>query len=218
VPPPILDTPDHPNVHPAPGGTLWRLAGPIAVMITIAASAWCVHYAYEQQVANHRAARALAAVAERLRAARLKLNQQLRESNDWQARLGLGHELQLILHAPDFQRILLEPPAGRARGKAGAAGFVATSRQLNRAVLAITGLPRAPRGQVYELWWVSAHRRSRPALRFYPAAQGWILVPAIPPPDEPALGVELTLEPDGGSPQPSGPVLMAGHPAALTAR
>lgn len=91
-----------------------------------------------------------------------------------------------------------------ARGSAGAGvrggtAFLIASQQLGKAVLLVSGLPTPPEGRTYQVWLIGhGHLRS----------VGLLTVSASTPPLQfgdlrGAAKVGLTIEPAGGSPQPT---------------
>ena len=71
-------------------------------------------------------------------------------------------------------------------------------------------LPRLPAGKVYQLWYVT--RNAKISAGVFPVdstGQGVRLIP-VPPEAQGAILAAMTVEPDGGSPQPTGAIVMAG--------
>ncbi|AWZ06816.1 MULTISPECIES: anti-sigma factor [unclassified Streptomyces] len=104
-----------------------------------------------------------------------------------------------VLTAPDARLVV-------GRGAGGATGTVVVSRDRDRAVFVAAGMPSAPAGRSYQLWFADPAGAMRPAGLLDPAR-----------PDAPALltgavgaatGVGLTLEPAGGSAAPTTKPLM----------
>ncbi|HEY1574276.1 MAG TPA: anti-sigma factor [Pseudonocardiaceae bacterium] len=111
-------------------------------------------------------------------------------------------------------QVLAEPDAqvGTATSGSGGRGLLISSRSLDRAVLVVAGMPAAPNGRVYQAWLLgNGNPRSVGLLTAGPNA-------AVPPLAMPALtaGTEVgvTVEPAGGSAQPtSSPIMLVGLPA-----
>ena len=81
------------------------------------------------------------------------------------------------------------------------------SPSLDEAVFVADDLDAAPSGQTYQLWFVGADGSAVSAGTFLPGADGGAAV-ALPGAPGAAAAVGMTLEPAGGSPQPtSQPVL-----------
>jgi hypothetical protein len=85
---------------------------------------------------------------------------------------------------------------GRVVWRDGAGGHVFLSK-----------LPPAPKRMAYELWTIRG-RRPRPAGRFQPDAEGRATA-RVPPVGGPVEAFMVTLEPVGGVPAPTGPVVLA---------
>lgn len=79
---------------------------------------------------------------------------------------------------------------------------VAYSRQLGQAAITVAGLPPAPEGKTYQLWFVGADEIARSAGLLTPSedGRGSMLLDGDP---NSAAAVGLTLEPAGGSPAPT---------------
>lgn len=86
-------------------------------------------------------------------------------------------------------------------------------RQTNRWTLITHDLPRVAKGRTYQLWLVTAASQKISAATFNTDARGNAVVQATYPLGENDLAaVAITEEPDGGSPQPTGTILVAGSP------
>ena len=89
----------------------------------------------------------------------------------------------------------------------GATAEVVYSRQLGRSAISVSGLPSAPEGRTYQLWYVGRDDVMHPAGLFNPDATG--RAQAVLAGDATtASAVGVTLEPEGGSPQPTSDPLM----------
>ncbi|MBM3218043.1 MAG: anti-sigma factor [Candidatus Rokubacteria bacterium] len=74
--------------------------------------------------------------------------------------------------------------------------------------LYVNGLPPAPEGKTYELWTI-AGAAPRPAGTFDVDTAGRASRPVMPPDDGPVKVFAVTLEPAGGVPAPTGPMVLA---------
>jgi hypothetical protein len=112
-----------------------------------------------------------------------------------------------VLIAPDMARIDL---AGQTSApKAAARAFWSRSRGM---VFAATSLPQPPRGKVYQLWVVANGVNPISAGLLAPDAQGQVNAHFVTPPDIPApVALAVTLEPEGGVPQPTGQKYLVGE-------
>ncbi|GGX54492.1 anti-sigma factor [Streptomyces chartreusis] len=104
-------------------------------------------------------------------------------------------ELAAVLTAPDAR-------TGTARLAGGATGAVVVSRSLDKAVFVSSGMAEPPRGKVYQLWF-DDRGTMRPAGLMDPrrADQSVLLQGAL----DGADGMGITVEPAGGSPEPTSP-------------
>lgn len=110
-----------------------------------------------------------------------------------------------ILTAPDVQRIDLagQPAAPRASARA----FWSRSRGL---VLTGANLPSLPPGRVYQLWFVTAQAPVSAGL-LTPDEAGRLTTVLNTPADIPApVALAVTIEPEGGSPGPTGDKYLVG--------
>ncbi|XVV38840.1 anti-sigma factor [Streptomyces sp. CA-100214] len=109
-----------------------------------------------------------------------------------------------VLAAPDAE-------SRTARLAGGATGTVVVSGDQDRAVFLASGMAEPPRGKVYQLWF-DDHGTMRSAGLMDPgrSSQAVLMEGAV----DGAGGVGITLEPAGGSPQPtSDPVALMSMPA-----
>jgi anti-sigma-K factor RskA len=89
-------------------------------------------------------------------------------------------------------------------------GQVFWSRTQGTWLLHAFNLPRLAAGRAYQLWFVTADARISAGL-LEPDPEGHaILVVSVPPPARRATLAAITEEPSGGSPQPTGPIVLAG--------
>ncbi|MFE9479611.1 anti-sigma factor domain-containing protein [Streptomyces spororaveus] len=97
--------------------------------------------------------------------------------------------------------------------RGGAVGTVVVSAARNQAVFAASGLPAPPSGKVYQLWYNDGGGRMRPAGLMDPGTPATATL--LEGPVDTASGMGVTVEPAGGSPQPtSAPVALLGFPSA----
>ncbi|GGL44278.1 anti-sigma factor [Phycicoccus endophyticus] len=84
---------------------------------------------------------------------------------------------------------------------------LAYSHELDRSAIAVSGLPSAPEGKTYQLWYIGADESARGAGFLVPADDGEgesVLRGSL----RGAKAVGVTLEPAGGSPEPTTDPLM----------
>jgi anti-sigma-K factor RskA len=109
-----------------------------------------------------------------------------------------------VLAAPDAR-------SRTARLAGGASGTLVVSERQDRAVYLASGMAQTPRGKVYQLWF-DDHGTMRPAGLMDPGStrQAVLMEGAV----DGAAGVGITVEPAGGSKQPtSDPIALLGMPA-----
>ncbi|MFE0731822.1 anti-sigma factor [Streptomyces antibioticus] len=115
-------------------------------------------------------------------------------------------------HVEDLAGVLAAPDAkSRSAKVAGGAGTLVVSASRERAVFVASGMTAPPRGKVYQLWFADG-ATMRPAGLMDPdrSSQAVLLQGAV----DGASGIGITVEPAGGSKQPtSTPVALLGVPA-----
>jgi anti-sigma-K factor RskA len=114
-------------------------------------------------------------------------------------------ELSRILATPRLVTASLAPQAGHA----GSARVVVDPASGEAALVVAELAPLAP-GRVYELWALRGPAPPEPAGLFVaPATAGTVRVPRVA--DAAAVtAFAISIEPEGGSPQPTGPIVLAG--------
>lgn len=117
-----------------------------------------------------------------------------------QTRLGEAERVQTVVAAADLQILTAaDSPVGPAR--------FAYSAQLGQGVFTGSGLPALGTDQTYELWLIGTEGPS-PAGIFLPGEDGTAVVLVTGDLDT-GVTLGLTVEPQGGSNQPTGEVLIA---------
>ncbi|HEV2108415.1 MAG TPA: anti-sigma factor [Thermomicrobiales bacterium] len=91
-----------------------------------------------------------------------------------------------------------------------ATGNLFYSSREQRVALAVEGLPRLPENQVYQLWYLSEGQPPQPAETFTvgPEGKAALIEQNVPPGS--FQQVAITAEPEGGSPAPTGDILLVG--------
>ena len=110
-----------------------------------------------------------------------------------------GHSARLtaaeqVLRAPDARSVTLEFPDG-------ASARVTRSVREGRAVITTEDMPPAPTGKVYQLWFQHDDGSMTPAGVMPPRPDQTVLLRGDA---ADAVGAGITVEPAGGSPEPSG--------------
>ncbi|MDF3299426.1 anti-sigma factor [Streptomyces tropicalis] len=115
-------------------------------------------------------------------------------------------------HAEDLAGVLASPDAkSRSARVAGGAGTLVVSASRDQAVFVASRMAAPPRGKVYQLWFADGGRmRSAGLMDPGRSSQAVLMQGAV----DGASGVGVTVEPAGGSKQPtSPPVALLGVPA-----
>jgi anti-sigma-K factor RskA len=114
-------------------------------------------------------------------------------------------QINEVLGSPGHREIALsgQPPAPSSSAK------VYWDTKSNRWIVT-ADLPQAPRGKVYQLWFVTANAKVSAGL-MQPDESGHAFAVAKVPPDlGPIAAAAITLEPEGGSEQPTMPIYALG--------
>jgi Anti-sigma-K factor rskA, C-terminal len=109
--------------------------------------------------------------------------------------------------APD-SRIIHLAPLGASPD---ASAVVAESSIKDEAVLLVSGLPSAPAGDIYELWWIGPHGEATKAATFHLDPQGAAIASATAPPTAAhVVASEITLQPSQNADKPGGTIYFRG--------
>lgn len=114
-------------------------------------------------------------------------------------------------------RVVAAPDARSSAGtlKNGAKGTVVVSRSQDRAVFLASGLGQAPSGKVYQLWFDDGGTMRPAGLMRASGASPTTYAAMLEGPVDGATGMGVTVEPTGGSAQPtSAPLTMMDLPSA----
>ncbi|HKT79667.1 MAG TPA: anti-sigma factor [Vicinamibacterales bacterium] len=123
--------------------------------------------------------------------------------------LAQGAQIRMaVLTAPDLRQVTLagQPPAPRASARA----FFSPSTGL---VFAASDLPPLPAGRTYQVWLLRAQPEPPVSAGLLaPDASGRAAAQFDAPPNVPSpVGVAVSIEPEGGVPQPTGDIYLAGN-------
>ncbi|WP_434588138.1 anti-sigma factor [Streptomyces sp. A5-4] len=132
-------------------------------------------------------------------------NQEARDARD-QAQ-------QTQQQAEALATVLAAPDAKVSTGKLtdGATGTVVVSRDRNKAAFLASGMPKPPSGKVYQLWFNDKGTMRSAGLMDLASTSGGVLMEG---PVDAASGMGITVEPAGGSPEPtSDPLALMNFPA-----
>ena len=117
----------------------------------------------------------------------------------------LSHDLDRVQAASaQMSAVLTAPDANKVSGPfaGGGRGTVVASALLDQAVIVTDGLPEAPPGKVYQLWFMSGSGAATPAGFVAPGAGGQVSQPLSGPMGA-AAAVGVSIEPAGGSAVPT---------------
>jgi anti-sigma-K factor RskA len=123
---------------------------------------------------------------------------------------------QELARARDERRLLAAPDASMAKlagteNAAGARARLAYDKSTGRAMLVADGLPPAPAGKAYQLWYINEGQPPMPGGVFTTDAAGHAeLRDQIPPAGRGAAVFAVTLERAGGVPAPEGKAYLQG--------
>jgi type II secretory pathway component PulM len=118
-------------------------------------------------------------------------------------------QLEKVLDAPDLRIARLAPvgPASQAHA------LVALSKVNGTAVIRVGGLPRAPEGKTYEMWWITRQKGPVPAGLFNVQDGQEVVAQIEPPPSgQRVMAGAVTLESASGAQKPSGEMYLKGPP------
>jgi anti-sigma-K factor RskA len=133
---------------------------------------------------------------------------QLREERaQLRSALAAAEESLAVLRAPRLSLVGLEKTP---QGVSGQAHMLVNAGE-RRALLHVFGVPPLPEEKVYELWWITEKSGPVEAGLFRPDEAGLSQIRAVLPAD---LGniqaAAVTVEPAGGVPKPTGPIVLYG--------
>lgn len=137
------------------------------------------------------------------------LNQQLNEAQqrltESQNLLAREREERQLLASPQTAVFALtgteQTPNAKAR--------LVFDPKTGQAVLFVEGLPDAPQGKAYQIWWITDPKKPAPGHTFKTNQNGQgELRDQIPPQFTNASIFAVTVEPEGGSPVPTGSVIL----------
>jgi anti-sigma-K factor RskA len=123
------------------------------------------------------------------------------------AALASAQESLAIVQAPGLQVVALKqtPEAQPAEAHA------LISSGTRRALFYAFDLPQPPADKAYELWWITEKEGPVNAGVFHPDERGVGRVEAVVPSDAGAIqAAAVTIEPAGGVPKPTGPMVLLG--------
>jgi anti-sigma-K factor RskA len=139
-----------------------------------------------------------------------RLSQQLEQQNGELARNreALAHQREALdlLNSPGMKKMEL---AGTQTAKTARGTFV-YDRSTGRAMLLTAGLPAAPPGMAYEVWFIPKGHSPMPGKTFNVDAGGQaMMMDQVPPEARENAVIAITLEPKSGSASPTGAIYLS---------
>lgn len=111
-----------------------------------------------------------------------------------------------FLNSPGMKRMEL---TGTQQAQTARASFV-YDHESGRAMIMTKGLPMAPAGMAYELWFIPKGKAPMPGKTFTVDANGQAMMPDhLPAEARENMVIAVTLEPQRGSAAPTGPIYLA---------
>lgn len=198
------DTPRH-GVSPVWRGlTLLALAG--VLVLALFASKYAATVRYEK-ITNSAAS---AALSDRITSLEHDVVDAHNQVASLRQQLEMSGETARAALAPDSRIIHLAPLGAMPNASA----VVAESAIKGEAVLLVNGLPPAPAGEIYELWWIGLHGEAIKATAFHIDPHGAAIATATTPPATAhVVAGEVTLQPSLGADKPGGTIYFRGATA-----
>ncbi len=131
------------------------------------------------------------------------------------ARSELNLAREATVRATEIREIVMAPDATFAviagtNEAPGASARLVVDKRTGRAVLAAHGLPPAPAGKAYQLWYIAGGKPQPGGIFTTDAAGGAVLHDRVPEAGRDATLFAVTLEPEGGVPAPTGGMYLRG--------
>jgi anti-sigma-K factor RskA len=187
----------------------WRAAAAVIAAGVVGIAIYAGQVTDRLRRANAENQQRLAAMGSRVEGLRAEVVRARNEVGTLQRVLGDRLRLENVLSAPDLRLVRLAPLAPAP----GAGAIVAVSRANKAAVFQAAGLPAAPAGKTYELWWITKEHGPVAAGLFQAEDGHPVIAPvALPPAGEHVLLSAVTLEPAGGVSKPTGAMYLKGAP------
>ncbi len=176
----------------------WRLLGAVAALLVVGLGLGAYTLSLRNQVVE---------LGARLQSATEAANRAEQRVAELSQAVGVARTTLAVLGAPDdLAKVDLRggTPGADARGRA----FWSRSRGL---VFTASNLPGAPEGQTYQLWVLTSGDPVSAGL-IQPDVLGDVEAVIETPLDLPApVGMAVTVEPAGGVPAPTGPIVLVGQ-------
>lgn len=184
----------------------WRAVGAVAAVAALALGAFALR---TSRVADSRTLQ-LAALARTNGELSARLDAQDRTLAGLREAVAAQAHVLRVLAGPRTVTAALEPKEG-----ATGTGRVVVDASTGEGAIVLAGLPPLAPDRAYELWTIRGDGPPEPTGVFTVEAGGAVAArtPAIPRPDE-VTAFALSIEPAGGSPSPTGPIVLIGPVAS----
>jgi anti-sigma-K factor RskA len=201
---------DQPSVSLRPRASGWSIAAGFAIAAAVLLATYAGLLSNRLAQNDLTARRRIASLQQTVNHLRADLAEARTRMVVLEGRLRNRERLQRVLMTPDVNVTRLAPLAAAPNATA----IVAVSPSRGSAVITISGLPPAPPGKTYELWWITRESGPVPAGLFTARdAAGDSASVALPPAGQHVLLSAVTLEPAPGMPKPTGTMYLKGTPS-----
>lgn len=205
-----MDTPEAirgPNTPPPGVSPVWRGLATLALAAALVLALLTSKYSAALQHDRITDSATRAALSDRITSLEHDVTETHNQATALRQQLEVSGETVRAALSPD-SRIVHFTPLGALPS---ASAVLAESRGNGQAVLLVTGLPPAPSGETYELWWIGPHGEAIKSTTFHldPHGAG---VAAISPPPAAAHVVagEVTLQRAQDADKPGGTIYFRG--------
>jgi hypothetical protein len=202
--PETIGAPDTPRQGVSP---VWRGLTLLATACALVLALFAIKYAAAVRYEQITASAAQAALSDRITSLEHDVVDAHNQVTALRQQLEVNGETVRAALAPDSRIISLGPLGAMPDASA----VLAESPLKGKAVLFVTGLPPAPSGKTYELWWIGPHGEAIKAAAFHLDPHGAAIATAIAPPAAAhVVAGEVTLQPLQGADQPGGTIYFRG--------
>jgi anti-sigma-K factor RskA len=199
-----------PSVAPGRRASGWSIAAGFAIAATVLLTTYAGLLSNRLAQNELTARQRIASLQETVNHLRADLADARTRMVVLEGRLQNRERLQRVLLTPDVSVTRLAPLAAAPNASA----IVAVSPSRGSAVITASGLPPAPPGKTYELWWITKESGPVPAGLFTARDSAGVSASvALPPPGQHVLLSAVTLEPVPGVPKPTGTMYLKGTPS-----
>lgn len=188
---------------------LWRLTAVVATAAALTLAFISSDFAKQIVALRNDDSARIAELDRQTRVLAGELEDRNRDLATLQSQVSTSGQLTQAVLAPDARLIRLAPLSAAPSS----AGIIAVTPLHKHAILQVAGLPTAPPGKEYELWWIGSKSGPVEAALFTPDTRGEATITStLPPAGEQLLASAVTLEPAGGVNKPTGAMYLKGAP------